>query len=133
MKIEKLGMWVGIVGGGLGVLSAVGGGMIAGVQYFATQDQLRRVDCYYFYKAKQSEASLVQTVYNSLYIENQAAAVSAEIIYRQDETNENKLLAYRQAVEKQDRTLDIIQEAGVQAETAKEEIGKCGYQEKFPL
>ncbi len=124
---KTLGEWVGLVGGLIGILGAGFAVFAFVLQYFATNEQLRVVDCQYFYRTEIIEAQAARKFYIDVFPSLREAVAKAQIAYNDDVSNPEKLASYKAAVEKQDEALDIIKQATTAEKDARTEMKKCGH------
>ncbi len=122
---NSIGEWVGLVGGLIGIVGAGVASIAFVLQYFATREELRIVDCQYHYRTEIIEAQAAIKVYADVFPSLRAAAAKAEILHNGDKEDESLLIAYREAVEKQNDAKEVIERARAQEANAKEEIVKC--------
>ena len=117
--------WIGLIGGTLGLLGAIGAAAVAVMQYFATHEQLRTVDCWQYYKTEMMEAQTVQLIYKDIYETRRLDALQAQFASDQDADNLEKRVAYQIAVERQNEAAMILKEAQDSGKAAQEEIETC--------
>ena len=125
--MEKLSIWVGLIGGVLGLAATIGGGLAVLIAYFATRDQLAVVDCYQFHGQDSLSYQAEQVRLLREYLELQPKAVAAKIASQKDPQNETLELELRKATRAQDETYAALQRAQQKSKAALEEQRKCGY------
>ena len=125
--LERLGDWVGLIGGAVALVSVLGGGAAFAIQYFATRDALDRVDCAQHWSIRLIEAQTEQRIYQELYADWRAEAAIAQIAHAADPSNPEKLRAYRAAVDEQDDAKTTHDEAKARAAAAREERTRCAH------
>lgn len=124
---DRLGEWVGLAGGLVGLGTVLGGAVVFSVQYFATREHLERVDCAQHWSIRIIEAQTERRIYQELYADWRAEAVRAEIAHRADANDAGKLAAYRMAVDEQNDAKATHDTAKRRAERFQEERKRCGY------
>jgi len=125
--MEKLSIWVGLIGGVLGLAATIGGGLAVLIAYFATRDQLAVVDCYQFHGQDSLSYQAEQVRLLREYLELQPKAVAAKIASQKDPQNATLELELGKAMRAQDETYAALQRAQQKSKAALEEQRKCGY------
>lgn len=121
-------MYVGLLGGLLGVAAGVSGGVAVVVTHFATQEQLRIVDCYQYYNTESLKAQIKHNRLFSDFQENMAKAAEAEARHMGDRTNVEYLKAHKEAARVYDEEYAKLKRAQNQSFEATKEAVKCGHQ-----
>lgn len=127
MNVQSVSVWVGLVGGCLGILAAVGGGIAFVIAYFATWDQLRVVDCYQYFSGESLSAQTEQIRLVPVYRDLVEKAASAQVRQQVAPTDANLLAEYKEAVDAQDEAYRKLKAAQDQSQKALQEQQKCGH------
>lgn len=125
--MDKVSMAVGLIGGSLGIIAAIGGAVAVIIAYFATQDQLKVVDCYQYYGSESLSAQTDQIQLVPKYKGLVEEAADAQIKYGNDKTNATVLADYKKAVNDQNEAYKQLNEAQTRSLKALEEQKKCGH------
>lgn len=128
MNRQNVSHFIGLLGGLLGIIAAVGGGVAWVVAYFATREQLRVVDCYQYYGSESLSAQADQILLLPKYRELNLKASEAQIRHQSEPANATLLAEYKEAVRVQDEAYDNLKKAQERSRNAIEEQKECGYQ-----
>jgi hypothetical protein len=124
---ERLSIWVGLIGGALGLAVTIGGGFAALIAYFATREQLAVVDCYQYYGQDSLSYQAEQVRLLREYLEVQPKAAAAKVASQKDPRSTLLQLELDHAMRVQNETYTALQQAQQKSKAALEEQRKCGY------
>jgi len=127
-NVDNLAKWVGLIGGGLGIVAAVAGGVAVVIAYFATRTELTRVDCYQYYSISSLSEQSKQTTLLNEYLNLNRKAAEAEVAKNKDPYSADLIAKFNDAVRLQNEKLEELEGAQKKSKEALENLNKCGHQ-----
>ena len=118
--------------------SMLGGGAVYAIGYFATRDALDttrlelertldRTDCAQYWSVELLKAQVEQQIYKDVYEYWNTEAARAQVEHQKEPDDVTKLIAFRDATDRQNKAEATMTEADAAAGAARKEIKRCAH------